>query len=199
MTAALLGRNLRWRNGLPVFASTTERDAIFLTAARAGDACYVDDGTSAEGLQVHNGVSWRPGFWNAPWGVVAQASSTSDQTGISALADITFATATWTAVAGRLYRVTLSVRLVQVTSVGTQEVQIQTGASGAGTILSDSVAVSVPVGFAGIGTHVTYQTASGSTSVHARANTSAGTVTVQNSVMKGWFVVEDAGPIGGPA
>lgn len=45
--------------------------------------------------------------WNQAWGVVPGgfASVTSPQTGITATADVTSLTATWTAVAGRLYQI----------------------------------------------------------------------------------------------
>jgi hypothetical protein len=122
---------------------------------------------------------------------VAQASSTSSQTGITAIADVTFATATWIAVIGRLYRITLSVAPLQVTSTGNQVLSINAGASGSGTSLGVGGSSGVLAAAYGSGVVVSYLTGSGSTSAHARATTSAGTLTIDNATETGWFVVED--------
>jgi hypothetical protein len=126
--------------------------------------------------------------------VAYSASSTSNQTGISAITDITFAGATWTAVAGRLYRVTLSVAPLQVTSTGNQVLSINAGGSGSGTSLGVGGSSGVLAAAYGSGVVVAYLTGSGSTTVHARATTSAGTLTIDNATETGWFVVEDVGP-----
>lgn len=188
-------------NGVvPIFASTAARDTA-IPSPTSGQAAYVDTGTSAEGLYFYNGTSWRPAAWNTPWGVVASASSTSNQTGITALADITFATVTWTAVSNRLYRITLAARLAQQTSNGVITVALQTGASGAGTEIfaHNSGGVATVAGNIAVANLVTYQTGSGSISAHVRVATTAGTVDVGNATDKGWFVVEDIGPTGAPA
>lgn len=184
---------------IPQFTSTGTRDAA-ITSPVQGMVCYVKAGDGTEGLYTYNGVAWRPGpGWNAPWGLVASASSTSDQTAISAEADITFATATWTAVTNRLYRITLTVLPSQVSSTGNQVLLIKTGSSGAGTLLGDVQTPSVTAGNSGAANVVTFQTGTGSISVHARASCTAGTITVANSSAKGWFIVEDVGPNGAPA
>lgn len=130
-----------------------------------------------------------------PLGVVASASSTSDQTGITTTTDITFATATWTAATNRLYRITLQVATLQVTSTGQQSVLIVTNASGTGTQLSGATIPGIVATGLGLQSMVTFQTGNGLISVHARANTSAGTLTISNTTSKGWFVVEDVGPV----
>lgn len=98
----LLSRASRWRNGLPVFLTTTERDLAIPTGV-AGEACYVDDGTATEGLYVHNGTSWRPNFWNHPWGRIISAVVLANQASITTVTDITGATVSFTAVLRRIY------------------------------------------------------------------------------------------------
>jgi hypothetical protein len=184
-----------------VFASTGARDAA-ITSPVAGQICYVASANSAEGLYTYNGTAWRQGpGWNAPWGVVGQASSTSAQTGIGAgLTDVTFATVTWTGVSNRLYRVFSYMLTQQVTSSGVQQFQIQTGSSGAGTAITNQLTESITAGTnRGIQIFGTYFTGTGSQSLHMRASTTVGTLTIDNATAKGWFVVEDVGPTGNPA
>lgn len=184
------------------FASTSARDSA-ITVPVTGMTCYIASADSSEGLYTYNGTSWRKGpGWNAPWGIVAQASSTSGQTGISSsFADITFATATWTGISNRLYRITLSIASLQVTSNGVQQHQIGTGASGAPAtiLLKQQLNTTTTAAQYGPAHFVTFQTGSGSLSVHAQATTSAGTLTIDNANIKGWFVVDDVGPTGVPA
>jgi hypothetical protein len=201
LAANSLGVETTFKGSIPIFSTTGARDAA-IPSPSAGQACYVDDGTATEGLQFYNGTSWRPVSWNAAWGVVAQASSTSDQSGITTTTDITFTTSnnTWTGVAGRLYEIVMTIRPGQVTTAGTQEIFIQTGVSGAGTSLQDSISNgTVAAGNIGQTQHVAYHTGSGALSAHARATTTAGTMLIQNSSVKGWFVIKDIGPIGAPA
>jgi hypothetical protein len=177
--------------GIPAYRTGTKGD-IPVSSGTAFPSVAV--GTNLQVLEADStqssGVKWS----DVALGRIINANSTSDQTGIgAALADITFATATWTAVSGRLYRISAFMRTLQVTSTGTQNWGIYTGASGAGTELGYVPSLSVTAGSSGYSNLVTYQTGSGSISVHARATTSAGTLTIQNSADKGWFVVEDVG------
>jgi hypothetical protein len=181
----------------PVYASTSARTTDNASPA-TGDSSYINSGDSAEGLYYYHGSAWALP-WNMPWGVVASASSTSSQTGIAgSMTDITFATATWTGVAGRLYEITSSVTLLQVTSTGTQAVLVVPTASGAGGFLAESTFASVIATNQGGPVPVAYHTGTGSLSAHLRATTSAGTITIDNATMKGWFVVKDVGPTAGP-
>lgn len=137
--------------------------------------------------------------WNMPWGVVAQQSSTSNQASITSSADINFTQNTaWTAVTNRLYRITVDVLMSQITSTGTQTLDIETGGTGAGTILALLTQASVAASGFGDGNVIAYHTGSGSVSVHARAATSAGSLTIGNATVKGWIVVEDVGPTAAP-
>jgi hypothetical protein len=194
-----LGVETTHLGGIPVFTSTALRDAA-IAAPVGGQLAYIFAGAATDGLYTYNGVAWRPQAWNEPWGLVASASSTSSQTGITATADVTFATATWTAVTNRLYRISASILPAQITAGGTQQLLIESGASGSGTLLGFmSSSASVNAGATGPGNIYAFQTGSGSISAHLQASTSGGTLTVNNAGMKGWFVVEDIGPTGVPA
>lgn len=67
--------------------------------------------------------------WNKPWGRVGYAKSTTSQTGISALTDLTGMSAACAVVAGRLIRITGETRIIQQTSLGFVEMYALVGAT----------------------------------------------------------------------
>jgi hypothetical protein len=178
------------------FTNAAARDAA-ITAPEEGMVAAL---TSDNEVTWHNGVGWRPGPWNAPWGRVAAAvTSATDQTGISTVADITgLATVSWTAFANRRYRVTLNVNILQNTSAATSEIII---ANGANTILRQRSTSLAIAGVAGVTViHELNGLAAGSQTVKGRAVTGAGTLTIANSFTRnGELIVEDIGPNGAPA
>jgi len=116
----------------------------------------------------------------------------SDQTGITTEADITSLTVTFTAISSRLYRTTLDANIQQVTSGSTPSLIITDGAGtdlGLRTVTlatSDLYAVRMAIVETGL---------SGSVTRKARAVTSAGTLSIINSLSRnGRIVVEDIGP-----
>lgn len=127
--------------------------------------------------------------------VVTYSTDTTNQTGIgSSLTDVTRpAAVSWTGDSERLYRITLRVATLQVTSTGQQSVQIVTGTSGAGTELAAATIPGIVAGGQGLHVLSTFIVGAGSMSVHARAATSAGTLTIGNASNTGWLVVEDVG------
>lgn len=153
--------------------------------------------SALEEILAANLNGWAPN--NVAWGLAAApATSTSDQTGITtAFTDITFATLSWTSVNGRWYEISLSVMLLQVTTAGVQYLEIQTGASGAGTklagISSGNTVQTGGLGY-GIGNLTAFLQGDGTTkTAHARVQTSAGTVSVKNATQTGLFLVKDIG------
>jgi hypothetical protein len=59
------------------FVSTTARDAA-ITSPVDGMVAYIGSNDSSEGLYTYNGTSWRKGpGWNAPWGFITSATTTS--------------------------------------------------------------------------------------------------------------------------
>lgn len=156
--------------------------------------------TDTDRLLVYNGVGWRGGAWNAPWGVVGYVKGAStDQSGIGGAAtDITGLSVTWTTVANRLYVVTLNANVQQNTSTGNASVSIANAANVSSlqrttTLTAGSLAsVTVVAPMAGL--------AAGTWTSKARASTDAGTLTIVGTFTReATIIVEDVGPNGVPA
>lgn len=91
-----------------VFADTTTRDAA-IPAPQVGQTCVITTGSNAgEYCYVGATDAWRPN-WNQGWGEVARTVDVTLQTNAdSAEHTITAAATAMTAVANRLYRITVS-------------------------------------------------------------------------------------------
>lgn len=63
--------------------------------------------TDTDDLLVFDGAAWNPPR-NLPWGVLGSVISTSNQSGISAVTDITGLSATFTAIVNRRYKLSLT-------------------------------------------------------------------------------------------
>ena len=139
--------------------------------------------------------------WNQPWGNVAEAKTSGNQTGITTEVDLTSLTVTFTAIANRKYRVSCSVATTQVTTNGRQQIKISTAATGAGTIIAASATVPSPLDFDQHTIIAPLQTpAAGSTSYHLRGLTAAGTMSINNSLPgPSTITVDDVGPNGAPS
>ena len=93
---------------IKVYATTTARDAAITTPA-AGMVVYINSDDASEGLWHYNGTTWYKGAgWNTPWGIIARTTSTTNSSVVSTNTYIDVATLTFTAVAGRLYKVQFS-------------------------------------------------------------------------------------------
>lgn len=197
----LLTRAHRWRNGLPVFLTTAER-ALNIPAPIQGEACYVDDGTSAEGLYTFSGTAWVPVAWNTSWGVLTTpVVRTVAQTGVgTALTDLTGMTFTVTAIGNRSWKITFSAFIVQNTGAGIPELDLVTGASGAGTTVQlDAFNAAGAGAFKALGGVLYVAPAAGSTAYHLRGKTSANTIDVSSATTQpAILAVEDVGPSGAP-
>lgn len=126
-----------------------------------------------------------------PRGIMGYAVRTTDQSGVSATADITSLSVTFTAISSRYYKTTLGVRYQPTTSSnidifitdGSNNIK-QDWADTRGT--SEYGAMSVTVVETGL---------SGSTTRKGRASSSAGTITLfGNAVYPTFILVEDIGP-----
>lgn len=152
-------------------------------------------------------TGWVPP-WNQPWGIVATTSggtsgyaysrSTSTQS-MTTATDVTNATATFTVVANRLYKIT-----------GMAAMTHSAGSTiGSLTIVIDSVTsagVNIPVNVAGANNdrHAVITTittlSAGSHTIKMQAATPSGTLTLQGATGQPTvFMVEDIGPSGAPA
>lgn len=186
---------------LPVYADATARDAE-ITVPSAGMAAYLDTGAATEGLYFYNGTAWRSVVWNAPWGVLATPIvRTTAQTAIgTSLTDLTGMTFTATAVGNRNWKITFGGPVLQNTGAGVPEIDLVTGASGAGTTIQTAFAGSMAAAaFTNLAQFTTVAPGAGSTSYHLRAKTSASTMDVNASATQPTqLVVEDIGPSGTP-
>jgi hypothetical protein len=133
-------------------------------------------------------TSWRPP-WNMPWGSVGvQSYSTATNSGVSSVFADVGPSVTFTAVANRIYKATLTVGL----------------SNGAGTQLGVVAIASTGTSggdYAGLGgTLYVTGLAAGSQTIKARAySTDANPVSFQNASNTSFLIVEDIGPAANPA
>lgn len=127
-----------------------------------------------------------------PRGVVYYNTITANQTGVSATVDLTNFSATWTAVAGRLYRTTVYVPEVQqLTAGGTAVFRIT---DSAGTVAQFSDMTMTAAGFFSIHAVLIESPAAGSVTRKARASTSGGTISLfMAATSPGIIMTEDIG------
>ncbi|MFM7062642.1 MAG: hypothetical protein ACKO04_03995 [Actinomycetes bacterium] len=149
-------------------------------------------------------TGWVPP-WNLPWGVVtATAGGTSGygycrittaQNGITTTAtDVTNATVTFTAVAGRLYRVTASADLTQAATATEGQIQLMVDGTANAT---GRIAVSSTDKFANIATVLTLS--AGSHTLKLQAQAIGGTINIVGSNAAPTILsIEDAGPVAAP-
>jgi len=127
-----------------------------------------------------------------PWGIVAYAEKTDNQTGITTAADVTSITATWTAVSSRYYR----------TTIYCDDLLQNTSNSQSRFLITDSSNVQKQKGFYfmlateinSISISVIETGLSGSITRKLRASTDAGSLTINASATSpSYIVVEDLG------
>ena len=127
-----------------------------------------------------------------PWGIMAYAAATSNQTGITATADITSLTVTYTAVATRYYRTT--VYLPDAFQVTANSQSIYTIADGSNTVKQLGNFFMLATEHNGVTLTLIETGISGSITRKARAFTNAGTLTIQSAASSPSYIsVEDIG------
>jgi hypothetical protein len=148
--------------------------------------------TDTDKTLVWNGSAWYAN-WNSAWGKVALATSTAAQSGISTVQDITGMSVTFTAIAGRQYKITMFLPQMNGTVPGDRtRIDITDGSN---TLLA---AVYNQVLTNGHSINFTYlRTASGSVTYKGRMARDVGTGTVStyadgDSIR--FLLVEDIGP-----
>ena len=148
--------------------------------------------TDTDKTLVWNGTAWYAN-WNSAWGKVAYASSTTAQSTVSTVADITGTSVTFTAVAGRHYKFTLFLPQLSGTTAGDR----------ARIDITDGSNNSIQIGYTNItvyGAVVSISclaTASGSVTYKGRMRRDVGTGTIDSyadSVSIRFLLVEDIGP-----
>lgn len=182
---------------IKVYATTTARDAAITTPA-AGMVVYINSDDASEGLWHYNGSTWYKGAgWNTPWGVIARSTSTTNSSVVSTNTYIDVATLTFTAVAGRLYRVHFSGYIVG-TDPGFDSDLNAYITDGANTALQ---LVSYSAGFVLGSSHraegfILVSPAAGSTTYKVRIGRASGTGTIQALAAAtniAHFYIEDIG------
>lgn len=146
--------------------------------------------TDVDALLVYTGGSWTS--LNGPRGSMGYASKVSSQTGVTtAGADVTSLSVTFTAVAGRSYRVSAMQRVTQQTSAGIVTMRLHNGAgtqlaAWQQTLQAAEVATSIIL--------ARFSPGAGSTTYKLNLITSAGTVDANaSSTAPGFILVEDIG------
>ena len=74
--------------------------------------------------------------WNTAWGVVGVATATANQAGITTQTDLTGLSVTWTAVAGRRYKVSAYTMVTRTVADGTTQVLILTSGGSVFQVIS---------------------------------------------------------------
>jgi len=148
--------------------------------------------SASEGTVAYLGANPTISARAAAPGVVARAGGFTSQTGITAATDLTDCSITFTAPAGRLYRITAQCRILQQTSESNPELEI---VNAGGTVLDKWTET---VG-AGKNAYVSIQAldapSAGSVTYKSRLLTGAGTVdTVLSTTQPSRLLVEDIGP-----
>lgn len=170
-----------------------------LAAARsinaAGKAYY---STDTHEFTIYDGTADRPP-WNLPWGYIGSAAGGNLQTGITAVTDVTGASVTFTAVANRLYKVTVQTMVGSTVATDSINVQVtnsantiqtggyfQTGRGEQQTVQFSTNPLSPSAGSA------TYK-------VRVARLAGTGTISVFGTTTATLIIVEDIGPSGNPA
>lgn len=199
------GNALRQR-AVHIHATKASLTGAFVTPL-VGTVGYVTGDSTNAGWWVFSGAfsGWtRPwsSAWRFPNGLSAARSFGGDQTGISALADVTGLSVTFTAINNRAYDLEAKIPHVQqLTAAGAVTFQLCTAANAVLEEWRRTVALneifSVHLGpFPEFGT-----IGSGGTTRKVRASTSAGTlsITASGAGQGSWIEAHDIGFLGGPA
>ena len=147
--------------------------------------------TDTDKTLVWNGTAWYAN-WNSAWGKVAYASSTTAQSTVSTVADITGTSVTFTAVAGRHYKFTLFLPQLSGTTAGDRaRIDITDGTN------SIQIGYTNITGFGGPIVLSALATASGSVTYKGTMRRDQGTGTIASyadTFSIRFLLVEDIGP-----
>ena len=182
------------------FASTTARDTA-ITSPVVGMTAYIGTGaSSSDGLYSYNGTVWRKGpGWNAPWGFIQYAQTTSNVV----VKNGNIVTSTASVVNRRRYRIHAHCTAFYSTSVNdVAGFAITVG----GVRIQQTNVTATIANYAGFGVEVVgYYTATATNAglgvnLYNAAVVGAGTHTFQASSEFPIFIaIEDIGPSGAPA
>jgi hypothetical protein len=191
--------NYLMEQGVMYFATTTARDTA-ITSPEDGMTAYIGSNDANEGLYTYNGSAWRRGpGWNAPWGFVQYAQTTSNVV----VKDNNILTSTISVVNRRRYRIHGHCQSFSSNSVN--DVASLTIVVAGNPIQSTNVTATIG-SYAGFGVEVVgYYTATAtnagvSCNLYNIAVAGVGTHTFHATATAPIFIaVEDIGPSGAPA
>ena len=192
--------NYLMEQAIPVFATTAARDAA-ITSPEAGMVCYINSNDANEGLYHYVGAAWYKGAgWNAPWGVLTRAFTTSTTT-INAAHTAETVVVTSSAVtipANRIIKITAGCRYASGGGVLISIGRIRRGTTTGGTEILLAYVPPVPSSNAEVGAQIVgidSGGASGSTQYVLTLAHSANTDDRNPTSI----IIEDIGPSGAPA
>jgi hypothetical protein len=182
------------------FASTGARD-VAITAPEDGMVAYIGSNDANEGLYTYNGTAWRKGpGWNAPWGFIARNQGLGAGTSTSGTTETAvFTSASWTALANRFYRVSIST-IITATAGDTYTMRIRENSTSGTAWWTGNIVFGTgqtklqvhPMGSRAI--------AAGSYTILLTLQRSGAGATAQIGTLENVnMVVEDIGPSGAPA
>lgn len=151
--------------------------------------------TDTDKVLVYNGSAWYPN-WNTAWGVVGAVQSVAGNITINtgALQNVTGASLTWTAVAGRTYKFTANASALKNTSTSWTLLCVTNSSSaqvGLGVYASATAGEYANLSFSGYLTGI----AAGSQTYKLMSTTGAATATLIRSGSDYLsFFIEDIGP-----
>lgn len=180
------------------FASTGARD-VAVTAPEDGMVAYIRSNDSSEGLYTYNGTSWRKGpGWNAPWGWMANATSSTTLTTTGTTELTIVSTAGFTAVSNRYYLLTGYIN--PYGSVGGDQFTLRLrNNSITGTVLAASTISVRDYSTNSISTVVSIAAgASNGIFLTVQRSTGTGTLTSNNVASPAYITLTDIGPSGAP-
>jgi hypothetical protein len=164
-----------------------------------GALSHIGTGDITQGIEVWNGVAWRPP-WNLPWGLVAPpAIRTTNQAGNGAFPiDVAGLAVTFTAIANRRYRVFTQLVVQQSgAGAGVQNVAIRNAANNQLAVVGGSAAAAY---FMTWNVTVIDNPGAGSTTYKVSVGTNAQTMDVSCTPSQiAFLTVEDVGPSGVPS
>jgi len=180
------------------FDTTGTRDTA-ITSPVDGMVAYVGSNNSSEGLYTYNGTSWRMGSWNMPWGAVHTSTSNTTETPSSLGAETTIKfTAGFTAVANRLYRVSLSGSIYGTVSgdISTARIRVD---SNTGTVIAQTRFSTGPGGQHNLNLIGAVSLAAGTRAIYYTVTRELGTGAIGSlNGLPMYWVIEDIGPNGAP-
>jgi len=202
ITSAWANANVRDQVVTPFSTSGNRTTAI--TSPVAGMLSTLTTNTSTEGVYEYlSSNQWRAP-WNLPWGVIALDTMTTNQSTTStSFADVTgFVTASFTPVARRYYRISVSFLAFALANpaISVNEFQVVSTASSAVVLgpISQQLATTDYQTVSAVSYYA--NTATAATTYKVQFHTSASqTMAIAGATQAAVLIVEDMGPSGAPS